>query len=155
MYRDAVILELRGLIEEHLRGQGLLLVDLICHREGRNLILRVLADYPRGGIDVDTCARLNNELGAILEGKDIIGESYILEVSSPGLDRPLKSGEDFLRCIKREAVFYLSEPVKKKIEWQGVIKEVGEDAVLIESSGEEISIPLTLINKARQIIAKT
>lgn len=152
MYRDSVILQLQGLIEEHLKGQGMLLVDLICRREGRNLMLRVLADYPQGGIDIDTCARLNNELGAILEEKDIIGESYVLEVSSPGLDRPLKSREDFLRCLGREAVFYLSGPVRERIQWQGVIKETGEESVLIESSGDEISIPLALINKARQIV---
>ncbi|MFA5114580.1 MAG: ribosome maturation factor RimP [Candidatus Omnitrophota bacterium] len=152
MYRDSVILELRGLIEEHLKGQGLFLVDLICRREGRNLMLRVLVDYPLGGIDIDTCARLNNELGAILEEKDIIGESYILEVSSPGLDRSLKSREDFRRCLGREAVFYLSGSVKERIEWRGVIKEIGEDGILIESSGDEISIPLALINKARQIV---
>ena len=152
MYNDSVILQLRGLIEGHLKGQGMLLVDLVCRREGKNLMLRVLADYPQGGIDIDACARLNNELGGILEENDIIGESYVLEVSSPGLDRPLKNREDFLRCLGREAVFYLSGPVKERIQWQGVIKEVGEDGVLIESSEDAISIPLAFINKARQIV---
>ncbi len=152
MYRDTLIPQLRELIENYLEGQGLVLVDLICRREGRNPVLRVLADRPEGGIDLNTCASLNHELGMILDEKNILQEGYLLEVSSPGLDRPLRTKADFLRCLKIEAVFFLSQPVRDKIEWQGVIKRVSEETVLIERSGEEIEIPLSVINKAKQII---
>jgi len=155
MYRDAMVTQLRELIEGHLKEQGLVLVDFICRRQGGNLILQVLADRPEGGIDIDTCARLNNELGVILDERNLVEESYILEVSSPGLDRPLKTRVDFLRCLNREAVFYLSTPTKERIEWQGVIKAVTEESVLIEGAGGKIEIPLNVINKARQVIVKT
>jgi ribosome maturation factor RimP len=152
MYNDTIIAALRELIEGYLQGQGLVLVDLVLRREGRNLVLRVLADRPEGGIDIDTCTRLNSELGLILDEKKIFQEGYLLEVSSPGLDRPLKTRGDFLRCLKREAVFFLSQPVRDRMEWQGVIKAVREETVLIERSGEEIEIPLGVINKAKQLI---
>jgi len=155
MYRDALIPQLSEIIESYLKEQGVLLVDFNYRREGRNLVLCVLADYPEGGIDIDTCARLNRELGNILEEKNILQEYYILEVSSPGLDRPLKTRADFLRCLKREAVLYLSSPVKERIEWQGIIKAVTEDSVFIDKDGGEIGIPLNIINKAKQVIRKS
>lgn len=152
MYWDDQTTELEVLVKEYLAGQGLVLVELICRRQGQGKILQILVDQPEGGISIDTCARLNRELGAILDEKDILGERYILEVASPGLDRPLKIKADFLRCLKKEAVFYLSGPLKGSIQWQGVIESVTEETVFIEKSGERVGIPLNLINRAKQII---
>ena len=152
MYRDDLAATLRELIEKYLLGQGVELVELILRRQGRGLYLGVLADLPEGNIDIGTCARLNRELGMILEEKNIMPEFYTLEVASPGLDRPLATKADFLRCLKREVVFFLSSPVKDKIEWQGLIKSVSDEAVLIERAGEEFEIPLSSINKGKQII---
>ena len=78
--------------------------------------------------------------------------NYSLEVSSPGLDRPLKTKKDFLRVSGREVVFYLSENLHGKKEHQGVIKDVSEEKVEVQTKSGLVSIPFKIINKAVQII---
>ena len=153
MDRDTLFNELTKIIGEYLRIRGLDLVELICRYQGRDLSLRVLADKPQGGINLEECACLNNVISQILNERDFLKERYILEVSSPGLDRPLKIKSDFLRCINRKVKFFLNEAVKNQIEWDGVIVKVQDDAVDIDIEQEILQIPLFKINKAKQIIS--
>ncbi|MBI4972299.1 MAG: ribosome maturation factor RimP [Candidatus Omnitrophica bacterium] len=150
MDRQAIIAELKIIIGEHLKNQGLDLVDLIYRYEGRGSFLRVLADRPCGGITLDECARLNIEISALLDEKNILQQGYILEVSSPGIDRPLMTKSDFMRCLNRRARFFLKEAIKARLEWEGIIKSVEDDAVSIDIQGDIIEIPLAKINKAKQ-----
>jgi len=152
MDRQVIIAELKNVIGEYLLNQGLGLVDIIYRHEGRNLIVRILVDRPEGGITVGECAGLNIQISSLLDEKDILQTRYILEVASPGLDRPLKAKNDFLRCISRKARFFFDEPINGKIELEGVISKVENEFVFIESNNEIIEIPLTKINKAKQII---
>lgn len=145
--------ELNRIIGDYLKNQGLDLVELLCRYEGRDLFLRILVDRPEGGISLDECASLNNELSRILDEQDILKEGYILEVSSPGLDRPLKNKHDFLRCLNRRARFFLLEPVKGKIELEGTISKVTDDSVYVNIETDIIEIPLIKINKARQAVS--
>lgn len=145
--------ELNRIIGDYLKNQGLDLVELLCRYEGRDLFLRILVDKPEGGISLDECASLNNELSRILDEQDILKEGYILEVSSPGLDRPLKNKHDFLRCLNRRARFFLLEPVKGKIELEGTISKVTDDSVYVNIETDIIEIPLIKINKARQAVS--
>ncbi len=80
-------------------------------------------------------------------------DKYILEVSSPGLDRPLKTKSDFLRCINRKAKFFLLESIKGKIELDGIITKVEDDSVYIDIDGDIIEIPLVKVNKAKQLLS--
>lgn len=150
MDRQALITELNRIITDYLKNQGLDLVELLCRYEGRDLFLRILIDRPEGGIILDECASLNNELSRILDEQDILKEGYILEVSSPGLDRPLKNKGDFLRCLNRRARFFLLEPVKGKIELEGTISKVTDDSVYVNIEADIVEIPLIKINKAKQ-----
>ena len=150
--RQEIIAELKNIIGEYLKIQGLDLVDLILRQEGRDLILRIIADRPEGGITVGECANLNERISNLLDEKDILQTRYVIEVSSPGLDRALKTRNDFLRCINRRARFFLNELINGKIELEGLISKVGNDSVYIESRNELIEIPLTKINKAKQVI---
>jgi ribosome maturation factor RimP len=79
-----------------LTSQGMELVDLEYKREGRDMVLRLFVDKP-GGVTLDDCAAVNRELSEILDVEDIIASHYILEVSSPGLNRPLKRPADYER----------------------------------------------------------
>jgi ribosome maturation factor RimP len=79
-------------------------------------------------------------------------QRYILEVSSPGLDRPLKSRNDFLRCINRKVRVFLNEPINGKSELEGVITEVKDDSVYIVINTESIEVPLSKVAKAKQVI---
>jgi len=152
MDRQEIIAQLQNIIDDYLKIQGLHLVDLIYRHEGRDLIVRILVDRPEGGITVGECSELNNRITSLLDEKDILQTRYILEVASPGLDRPLKTKNDFLRCTNRRVRFFLNESINGKIELEGLISKVENDSVYIESRNEIIEIPLTKINKAKQVI---
>ena len=152
MDRQEMTSELENLFGDYLKSLGLELVELICRLEGRGLVLRLLVDKPEGGITLEECAGLNRQMGNLLEEKNIIQERYILEVASPGLDRPLKTKSDFNRSMRRKVKFFLTAPVNGKIETDGVIKEAGLLAVSIETAAGTIELPYSVIKKAKQII---
>lgn len=132
--------------------ENLEFVDLSCRYEGNRLILRVLVDRPQGGITLGECALFNRQLSGLLEEKNIIDGDYVLEACSPGLNRNLKTQKDFLRCINKEAVFFLNDLVNQKLQWQGIINKVNEDSVVIQNAGRILEIPLIKINKAQLVI---
>ena len=150
MDRDSVVEGLRTFVEDYFTARGLDLIELSSRYEANRLILRVLVDRPEGGISIGECAEINHELSRIFDEKDMLQESYMLEVSSPGLDRPLILKKDFLRCLNKNARFFFTEPVNTKFEVEGIIKEVSEDAVGIDISGEVLKVSLSKIRKAKQ-----
>lgn len=152
MDKEVLALEVRGIIEGYLKDKGFTLVELILRHEGRDLAVRILADRPEGGITVSECAYLNRELSQLIDERGLINQSYILEVSSPGIDRPLQKKEDFLRCTGKKVQIFLSEPVKEKWEWEGEINRIENDTVYINLVDEEIQVPLLKIRKAKQVI---
>jgi len=92
-----LIEQIEKLVQPILDDLGLELVDLIYQRENRGWLLRFFLDRETGGITLDDCAEASREISAILDVEDIIATAYNLEVSSPGLDRPLKKARDFER----------------------------------------------------------
>lgn len=152
-----LLLRLRPIFEQHLGSGGFVLVDMRFFRDqSRRSILEVLADRPLGGISLDECSMLNKELGELIENSGLVQEPYVLEVSSPGIDRPLATEEDFRRVIGRQVRFFLGEPLEGRIEYTGKVEEVSQEKVkvLIENRDpkKEVQIPLGNINKAKQVI---
>jgi ribosome maturation factor RimP len=152
MDRQEIIEQLKKIIEEYLKSKTIDLVDITYRYEARELFLRILIDKPEGGISLDECALLNSDISTMLDEKDIIQERYILEISSPGLDRPLKLKNDFLRSVGKEVKFFLNENIKGKIELDGVIEKVMGDSVYVNTIEGAVLIPISKINKAKQII---
>lgn len=152
MINEALKQDLRDLFFNGCNVQGLELIDLIYRPEGKRLVITVLADKPLGGITLRECALLCRQLKTLLEEKDIIDGDYVLEVSSPGLDRSLKSQKDFSRSLNKEVVFFLNDLVNGKCQWQGLISKVDEAVVFIQAQGEVLEIPLIKINKAQLVI---
>ena len=144
--------QLKEAILPILEEEALELIELNFIVHGRSSTLRLLVDRKEGGINLGDCARLNTRIGAVLDEANLLAERYILEVSSPGLDRPLVTPRDYARCINRKARFFLSEPIKGKVELQGEIKQASEESVLVEVECETIEIPLAKVGKAKQII---
>lgn len=144
--------ELKVFLEDFLRSRNLDLVDLIHRYEGRDLVLRILLDKPEGGISIGECAGLNREISDLLDEKSILQEKYILEVSSPGLDRPLETEKDFLRCLDKKVKFFLNELINGKLEWDGTIAGVNSGIVYINTQAGTMEVPLARINKAKRII---
>jgi len=107
------------------------LVDVEWVKEGPTWYLRVYIDK-EGGITVDDCEVISRAFGDILDEKDYISENYIFEVSSPGLNRPLKKEKDFLRSIGKMVEIKLYKAIDKQKEFVGDLKAYHGDSVTIE-----------------------
>lgn len=113
------------------------LVDVEFVKEGSNRYLRLYIDK-EGGITVNDCEAISRPLSDMLDVEDYIEESYILEVSSPGLGRPLKKDKDFKRHLGDEVEIRLFRPVDRKKEWEGILTAYDDHTVTIETEdGEE------------------
>ena len=107
------------------------LVDVEYVKEGSTWYLRAYIDKP-GGIMVDDCEIVSRELSDILDEKDFIDEAYILEVSSPGLGRPLKKEKDFARSLGEEVEVRTYRAIDRQKEFIGILKDYDKDTVTIE-----------------------
>ena len=124
---------LEPILEEH----HFELVDVEYVKEGGSWYLRAYIDKP-GGITVDDCEVVNRALGDLLDEHDFIEDSYILEISSPGLGRPLKKERDFERSLVEEVVIRTYRMVNKEKEFRGILKAYDKDTVTIETEeGQE------------------
>lgn len=138
-------LEREDWLRETLGGLGYELVDLESSRGG---LLRVFIDAPRG-ITVDDCARVSNHLSRALVVEGIDYER--LEVSSPGLDRPLKRLEDYGRFAGRKASVRLRLPRDGRRRFEGMLAGVEEGNVLLEVEGERLRFAFAEIDRARLV----
>jgi len=152
MDREALKQEINSSVKDLFLAQGFVLVDIVLRQDGSGLLLSLLADRPQGGINLEECSLLNRLIRQELAEKNILTGEYSLEVSSPGLDRPLKTKEDFERCLNKEAVFFLNDLVGGKCEWNGLISNVNETSVFVGQGGEVLEVPLIKINKAKLVI---
>lgn len=137
-------------IERIVDYEGMELVDLEFKREGRRWILRIYIDRP-GGVRLDDCADISNQVGMMLDVEDIIPHSYALEVSSPGLDRPLKRREDFERFQGKLVRIRLADAREGRKKFVGRLEGVeGEEVILnVAAEGKSYRLPLDEIQSAR------
>ena len=148
--QTAILNRVRELIEPILASRGAELVELACHPGGGRLTLRCLVDTAHG-ITLEELSSLNRSIGALLEEHDVIPDRYLLEVSSPGLDRRLKSGRDFERVIGRRVRVMMSVPVAGRQEHRGEVIGANEETVVLRlDSGEKLQISLSQITHAIQ-----
>ncbi len=115
-----------------LEKNGFELWDVEYVKEGGTWYLRAYIDKP-GGIMVDDCEVVSRELSDILDEKDFIEEAYILEVSSPGLGRPLKKNRDYEKSLGEEVEIRTYRMIDKKKEFRGLLREYDKDTVTIET----------------------
>ena len=148
---DTSILDrVRELTQPLLASRQMELVELTCRPHGGGWVLRFLVDTT-AGVRVGDLSSLNRSIGAILEEHDAVPERYTLEVSSPGLDRLLKSGRDFERVIGRRVKILTSAPVNDKQEHHGNVLGASDEVVSLKTdSGEKVLIPLAQIIHAIQ-----
>jgi ribosome maturation factor RimP len=134
---------------------GLDIFDVELKREGGQQVLRVIVDRPgpaaspEESVSIDDCARVAEELGTLLDVEDVMPGGYTFEVSSPGLDRPLRSADDYRRFAGRWAKIVTSQPVERQTAFNGRVKGIEGDDVLFESEGKKLmKLPLRLIRRA-------
>jgi ribosome maturation factor RimP len=106
------------------------LVDLDFCQGGSRSVLRIFVDKT-GGVTLDQCAKLNRKIGDYLDMEDLIAYRYLLEVSSPGLDRPLLLGKDFKRKIGEKVKVFLKEKLDGQNEWVGKIMDFKEEDLIL------------------------
>lgn len=112
------------------------LVDVEYVKEGGTWYLRAYIDKP-GGITVDDCEVVSRRLSDLLDEKDYIEDAYILEVSSPGLGRPLKKDKDFARSIGEEIEIRTFRPIQHQKEFTGILKEFDKEKIVVEMDDQE------------------
>ncbi len=150
---------IRAIAERVARSYLLEVFDVQHRREGRGWILRIFLDSPAAdsapgaegtGVSVEDCERVSRDVSAILDVEDVITHAYVLEVSSPGLDRPLRNAADYQRFAGRLARIVVVEPVDRQSHLEGRLKGLDGETVLLEGHGGRIHrIPLSVISRAR------
>lgn len=134
-----------------IKDQNFELVDLEIKGKGPTTILRIFVDKP-GGITLDECTALSEKLSLNLDVEDFFPQRYTLEVSSPGLDRPLISESDFKRKIGENIKVFLKIPVDNKSVIEGRIEDFKDQKLWLNSEGESKAIAFEKIEKAKIII---
>jgi ribosome maturation factor RimP len=140
--------DLSQLLESTLSGMGYELVDF--ERSGKGKLLRVYIDKP-GGINVEDCAAVSNHLSRVFAVEGVDYER--LEISSPGLDRPLKKEQDFVRFAGQKARIKVRVPVEGQRNFVGVLRETRAGKVEIEVDGKVVAFDLSNLDKARLVPA--
>lgn len=144
-----VLDKVKETLEPLISGMGAEVVDISYRREKGEMVLRVLVDKP-GGITLGECAGLNNKLSEALDRENIIEEHYVIEVSSPGLDRPIKTKEEFGRAMGKVLNVSTYMPFEKKRNFQGTLMGLGENYIVLEDEdGVSRQIPIEKIAGAR------
>lgn len=146
---DFIIDNVRRFLEELLPSMGLELFDLQFRREGHGWVLRVFVDAEEG-VGLEQCSTVSRELGYYLDIEDLIEHAYHLEVSSPGLERPLRSAADFSRFTGKLAKVKLSKGREGQKVFEGVIEKVCRDEIDLRLENKTlVQFSFEEINKAR------
>jgi ribosome maturation factor RimP len=156
MSREADVAEqVRNVATRVADTYGLEIFDVQFRREAGGMILRVQIDRPgpaataEESVSVEDCAHVSRDLSAVLDVEDIVPAAYTLEVSSPGLDRPLRRADDYRRFAGRRAKIVMREAVDGQTYFKGRLAGVDDQAVLIDGDdGRRHEVPIGVITRA-------
>ena len=150
-----VVAQVREVASRVAASYGLEIFDVQFRREAAGMVLRVQIDRPgpaataEESVSVDDCANVSRELSAILDVDDVVPTTYTLEVSSPGLDRPLRGADDYRRFAGRRAKIVMRERVDGQGFFKGRIAGVEEGHVMIDADDKRRHrVPIALITRA-------
>ena len=142
--------ELIGLLEPAIESQGYELVDLELRLGGRDGVIRVFIDKPEG-VGLEDCEVVSRQISALLDVEDPIPGHYVLEVSSPGLDRRLTKIEHFRRFAGEDVRIKLRFPLEGRRNFQGAIRAVDDENIEVEVDGQSHRLPIATIASARLV----
>jgi len=145
MYRETLRQSVADIVGLFLRKQGFELVELQLQQRPGQWLVRVFADA-EGGISLEDCRRLSLDIGQVLDAEDLISTSYVLEVSSPGLDRPLRTTRDFQRQCQHMVTVFLHSPFMGKTQYTGRVAAVTDVHLVLHAPPDTpLTIPLSQI----------
>ncbi len=142
---------MRVLVEPLIKEKDLELVDVEYLKEGVHWYLRLFIDKD-GGIDIDDCSGVSHAVSELLDASDIIRQTYTLEVSSPGLERPLKKSEDFQRFQGELITVKTNKLYKGYQEFSGYLIGLEDGEIILEYEGTRMAIPRSVVKKAHLAI---
>jgi ribosome maturation factor RimP len=155
MAAETVVEKVRDIAGRVAADRGLEIFDVQFRREAPGMVLRIQIDRPgpaataADSVSVEDCAHISRELSAILDVEDVVPAAYTLEVSSPGLDRPLRRPDDFRRFAGRRAKIVMRQKVDGQGYFKGKLGGLDGADVLIESeNGKVHRVPFELITRA-------
>jgi len=147
--REATVAAVRRLAEPLLEAEGMSLVDIQWNRRGRRWALTLFLEK-EGGVSLDDCAQISRQVGERIEVDNLIGHAYTLEVSSPGLDRPLRTLADYERFHEHLVRIITTIPIQGRSTLVGRLKGVEGQIVLVQDERAGIvPVPMTQIKHAR------
>jgi ribosome maturation factor RimP len=149
--KAAIDRRLAGIVTPMIESLGFELVRLRL-MGGKRAVLQIMADRPEGGIEVDDCAKISRAVSAVLDVEDPISGEYVLEVSSPGIDRPLTRMKDFERYAGYEARLETGELIDGRKRFKGVLQGVEDGEVLIEIPEGTIGLAFDLLADAKLVL---
>ncbi len=141
-----------ALAEPIIAGLDAELVEVEWQKEAGQWVLRIYIDRQSTAVDHDLCEKVSRALSDVLDETDPIEQSYVLEVSSPGIERPLKKPADYSRFAGEEVLVKLFAPVSGKKEYQGTLLGINGDSVMVRTGEGEISFTLSQIAKAHLVV---
>lgn len=144
---DSDIKEIIRIIEPILGDMGIELVDVEYLSDRGRWILRITVDA-EGGITLNDCVRVTREIEDIIEVKGLFRDECTLEVSSPGLNRPLKKEKDFLRAVGKTVKVRLGQPLQGRRNFKGTLLSFENDLLTLQLERNTAQIPLVLVEKA-------
>ena len=151
MEKTSIYQSVADLIKPTLEGNGIELVDVEYKKTGKIWVLRVFIDKNQG-VTVHDCQELSREIEDLIEIHELIDGHYVLEVSSPGLDRPLKKDTDFLRNKGKRIQIKTYSPINNKKENVGTVIDCVNGTLFLEDKKDILKISLTEIAQAELII---
>ena len=143
--------QIRDLIEPAVEGLGFELVR-VTYGGGRKPTLQIMAERPDGTMSVDDCARLSREVSLILDVEDPLPGEYLLEVSSPGVDRPLTRAKDFERWVGFETKVELANQIDGRRRFKGRMTAFNGSEIVMETDEGEVVLPFADVSKAKLIL---
>jgi len=150
-YFEQLSEKITALIRPVVEDAGLELVEAQYRQESVGLVLRIII-FKEDGVGVDDCAKVSREVSYLLDVEDLMPHKYSLEVSSPGLDRPLETERDFERNIDKKVTITVAGQDEKNIDFVGLVKKVQQgEIIVLTQDGQEIFLIENII-KAKLVI---
>jgi len=143
--------KIQALAEPILAEREMELVELTCRPQGRQQVIRFLVDKV-GGVTLQECAKVNQLLGQALDAVSLIEDSYMLEVSSPGLDRPLVTKRDFERALGEDLQVDLRTDDGRGSAVEGMLLAVQHEAVVLKTSSGNITVPFGQVKQGKKVV---
>jgi len=145
-------IKIKDKINNIVQGQELDLIDFKIFPERQVWVIRSLVDHPHGGVTVEECSLLNHKISVFLEEDGILSGNFVVEVNSPGLDRPLKEPKDFLRVKGKVVRLWLKELLNNKRCLEAEVSGVNDDSLFLKTEGDIIKVGFGIIDSAKQKI---